>query len=136
MPAVDASLNGLSGVLLLVGWLNIRKRRVATHKRFMLSACVSSSLFLICYLVYHAIAGATHFKGTGWSRPVYFSILLSHTILAMTVVPLAIITVVLGLRSRFDRHRKIARWTFPIWMYVSVTGVLVYLFLYQFFPSA
>lgn len=101
----------------------------------MLSAAAVSVAFLSSYLFYHYHAGSTRFAGQGWSRPVYFSILISHTILAVVVVPLAIITLTHGLRGRFAQHRRIARWTFPIWMYVSVTGVIVYLFLYQFFPS-
>jgi len=136
MPTVNASLNGLSAVLLLCGYAAIRRRRTDVHKRFMLAACGSSSLFLACYLTYHAFAGTTRFAGTGWSRPVYFGILLSHTVLAVVILPMAIVTVTLGLRKRFERHRRIARWTFPLWLYVSVTGVLVYLFLYHLFPSA
>jgi uncharacterized membrane protein YozB (DUF420 family) len=135
MPAINATLNGLSGVFLLIGYTLIRQKRIAAHKRFMLSACCSSLVFLACYLTYHYFAGATRFAGQGWSRPAYFTLLISHTILAVTIVPLAIITVINGLKMRVAKHRRIARWTFPLWMYVSVTGVLVYFFLYQWFPS-
>lgn len=125
----------MSGMCLLAGFLFIRRKNIKVHKRFMLAACGCSLLFLVTYLIYHANAGTTRFAGTGWMRPLYFSILTSHTILAATVVPLAIISVVNGLKMRVEYHRRIVRWTFPIWMYVSVTGVLVYLFLYHFFPS-
>ncbi len=135
MPIINASLNGMSGVWLLIGFIHIRNKRIAWHKRFMLAACVTSLLFLACYLTYHFFGGMTHFAGTGWSRPVYFSILISHTILAVTIVPLAIVTVINGLRMRVPQHRRVAKITFPLWMYVSVTGVLVYFFLYQWFPS-
>jgi putative membrane protein len=135
LPTVNASLNALSGIFLLAGFLFIRRKNIRVHKRFMLAACGSSLLFLVTYLTYHANAGTTRFAGTGWTRPLYFTILTSHTILAATVVPLAIISVVNGLKMRVEYHRRIVRWTFPIWMYVSVTGVLVYLFLYHFFPS-
>ena len=135
LPTVNASLNAMSGICLLAGFLFIRRKNIRVHKRFMLAACACSLLFLVTYLTYHANAGTTRFLGTGWSRPLYFTILTTHTILAATVVPLAIISVVNGLKMRVEYHRKIVRWTFPIWMYVSVTGVLVYLFLYHFFPS-
>ena len=135
MPAFNATLNGLSGVWLLTAYVFIRRKNVRMHRRFMLTACATSTLFLISYLTYHAIAGTTRFLGTGWSRPVYFGILLTHTILAAAIVPLAIASVWNGLKMRVDIHRRIARVTFPLWMYVSVTGVLVYFFLYQWFPS-
>ncbi len=135
MPTLNASLNGLSAIFLFLGFLFIRRKRIQIHRRFMLAACGSSLLFLISYLSYHAVAGTTRFAGTGWSRPVYFSILLSHTVLAVAILPMAIVSVFNGLKSRIPQHRRIARWTFPLWSYVSVTGVLVYLFLYHFFPS-
>jgi putative membrane protein len=135
MPALNATLNGLSGVWLLIGYTFIRRKNIRMHRRFMLAACTTSLLFLISYLTYHAFAGATRFQGTGWSRPVYFTILLTHTVLAAAIVPLAIVTVWNGLKMRVDFHRRVARVTFPLWMYVSVTGVLVYFFLYQWFPS-
>lgn len=134
-PAVNASLNGLSGVFLLLGYYYIRQRNIATHRRFMLAACITSTIFLASYLTYHALAGSTRFTGTGPIRTVYFSLLLSHTILAVVVLPLAIMSVWNGLKNRVEQHRRVARWTFPIWMYVSVTGVLVYFFLYQWYPA-
>lgn len=136
LPTVNALLNATSGTLLVLGFLQIRKKNLLVHRRLMLAACAASVLFLISYLTYHALAGSTRFAGTGWSRPVYFTILISHTILATAVLPLAIVTVWRGLRDQRARHRAIARWTFPVWMYVSVTGVLVYLMLYHLFPGA
>lgn len=135
MPPINATLNGLSGVFLLTGYTLMRRKRIEAHKRFMLAACITSLIFLGCYLTYHYFGGMTRFAGTGWSRPLYFSLLISHTTLAVTVVPLASLSVFNGLKRRIPQHRRIARWTFPIWMYVSVTGVLVYFFLYQWFPS-
>jgi uncharacterized membrane protein YozB (DUF420 family) len=132
-PAVNATLNGSSAVLLLIGRWFIGRRRISIHRAFMIAALVSSSAFLVSYLYYHAHVGSVHFQGQGWSRPVYFSILISHTILAAVVVPMVIITVSRALRERFDRHRAIARWTFPVWMYVSVTGVIIYVMLYHLF---
>jgi putative membrane protein len=137
LPVVNASLNALSGMLLFTGFLFIRQRRIQIHKRFMLAACTSSILFLISYITYHSIRHGvvTRFAGTGGWRTLYLTILTTHTILAVVVLPLAIITVLKGLRMNVPQHRRIARWTFPVWMYVSVTGVLVYFFLYQWFPS-
>jgi putative membrane protein len=135
LPIVNASLNALSGVWLLIGYFLIRRKRIQAHKRFMLAACITSIIFLISYLTYHYLGGMTRFAGTGWSRPVYFALLTSHTILAVTIVPLAILSVLNGLKMRVAQHRRVARWTFPLWMYVSVTGVLVYFFLYHWFPS-
>jgi uncharacterized membrane protein YozB (DUF420 family) len=138
MPAVNASLNALSGILLFIAYLLIRRKRVQMHKRFMLAACISSLVFLVCYVLNHYLRHGivTHFTGTGWVRPLYFTILISHTILAVTIVPLAIVTVMNGLKMRVVRHRRIARWTFPLWMYVSVTGVIVYFFLYHWYAPA
>jgi uncharacterized membrane protein YozB (DUF420 family) len=102
----------------------------------MIAAVTASSLFLVSYLYYHAHVGSVRFKGQGWVRPVYFSILTTHTILAAIIVPLVILTLSRGLRGRFDRHRAVARWTFPLWMYVSITGVVIYLMLYKLWPSA
>lgn len=130
-PAVNATLNGSSAVLLLIGRWFIGRGRISIHRAFMIAALVTSSAFLVSYLYYHAHVGSVHFQGQGWSRPVYFSILISHTILAAVVVPMVIITLSRALRERFDRHRAIARWTFPVWMYVSVTGVIVYVMLYH-----
>jgi uncharacterized membrane protein YozB (DUF420 family) len=132
-PAVNATLNGSSAVLLLIGRWFIGRGRISIHRAFMIAALVSSSAFLVSYLYYHAHVGSVHFQGQGWSRPVYFTILISHTILAAVVVPMVIITLSRALRERFDRHRAIARWTFPVWMYVSVTGVIVYVMLYHLF---
>jgi uncharacterized membrane protein YozB (DUF420 family) len=132
-PAVNATLNGSSAVLLLIGRWFIGRGRISIHRAFMIAALVTSSAFLVSYLYYHAHVGSVHFQGQGWSRPVYFSILISHTILAAVVVPMVIITLSRALQERFDRHRAIARWTFPVWMYVSVTGVIVYVMLYHLF---
>ncbi|HVR39392.1 MAG TPA: DUF420 domain-containing protein [Thermoanaerobaculia bacterium] len=136
-PAWNAFLNGLSGVLLLIAYVLIKKKRIAQHRRFMLAACTTSLLFLASYVTYHSLRHGlvTRFAGTGGWKTLYLTILTSHTILAITIVPLAILSVRNGLKMRVARHRAIARWTFPLWMYVSVTGVLVYFFLYHWFPS-
>jgi uncharacterized membrane protein YozB (DUF420 family) len=131
LPAVNASLNALSGVLLLCGYTMMRMRRIELHRKFMIAAFAASSLFLVCYVVYHAQVGSVRFTREGFVRPLYYTILLTHVVLAIAVVPLAIITLSRGLKGRFPQHRRIARWTFPIWLYVSVTGVLVYVLLYQ-----
>jgi uncharacterized membrane protein YozB (DUF420 family) len=131
LPAVNATLNAVSGVLLLVGYALIRARRIEQHRAVMIAAFITSSLFLICYVVYHAEVGSVRFTRQGFVRPLYFTILVSHVTLAATVPPLAIITLSRGLKARYAEHRRIARWTFPIWLYVSVTGVLVYVLLYQ-----
>ena len=127
---MNAALNFLSAVFLFAGYLCIKSKNRNAHRVCMLAAFASSTLFLISYLIYHYQVGSVPFKGQGWIRVVYFAILLTHTILATTVVPLALITLVRALRERFDAHRRIARWTFPIWLYVSVTGVIVYWMLY------
>ncbi len=134
-PVLDASLNGASAVLLVVARRMIKQGRMAVHRALMLAALSTSSLFLISYLYYHAHVGSVQFQGQGWSRPVYFTILISHTVLAMAVVPLVLITLSRALRERFDRHRVIARWTYPVWLYVSVTGVVVYVMLYHLFAA-
>ncbi len=131
LPAVNASLNALSAILLLLGYVLIRQRRIETHRKVMIAAFVTSSIFLICYVVYHAQVGSVRFTRQGFVRPLYFVILVTHVTLAAAVVPLALITLSRGLSARYARHRAIARWTFPIWLYVSVTGVLVYVLLYQ-----
>jgi putative membrane protein len=131
LPAVNASLNAISGVLLLAGYTMMRLRKIDMHRRLMIAAFAASALFLVCYVVYHAQVGSVPFPRHGWVRPLYFSILITHVILAASVPPLAIVTLTRGLKGRYPQHRKIARWTFPIWMYVSVTGVLVYVLLYQ-----
>jgi uncharacterized membrane protein YozB (DUF420 family) len=134
-PVINASLNGASTILLLVGRWFISQRRIAAHRFTMIAAVIASTLFLISYLYYHAHVGSVHFQGTGWSRTVYFSILISHVVLAAVIVPLVIVTLTRALRERFDRHRAIARWTFPLWLYVSITGVLVYFMLYHWFAA-
>lgn len=131
LPAVNAFLNGTSAVLLSAGFVFIRRKHIAAHRACMLSAFGVSALFLVSYLVYHAQAGSVPFQGRGWVRPVYFALLLSHIVLAAVIVPLALTTIHRAWTGRFDRHRRIARWTLPIWLYVSVTGVLIYLMLYQ-----
>lgn len=133
LPAVNATLNATAAVLLVWGYILIRRRSIALHRKVMLAAFATSSVFLVCYLVYHFNVGSVHFPGSGAARTVYFSILTTHTLLAASVPPLAIITLNRGLKERYDRHRKIARWTLPIWLYVSVTGVVVYLMLYQLY---
>jgi len=132
-PVINASLNGASTVLLLVGRWFISQRRIAAHRATMITAVITSALFLTSYLYYHAHVGSVHFQGTGWSRPLYFTLLISHVLLAIVIVPMVLITLTRALRERFDRHRAIARWTFPLWLYVSVTGVLVYFMLYHWF---
>ena len=131
LPSVNAILNGAAACLLSVGALCIRRRRIAAHRACMLGAFVASTLFLASYLTYHAHVGSVRFPGTGWIRPVYFAILLSHTMLAVVIVPLALCTLYLAARGRFEAHRRIARWTLPVWLYVSVTGVVIYWLLYR-----
>jgi uncharacterized membrane protein YozB (DUF420 family) len=132
LPSINAALNSLSAVFLLTGYLFIKKTNPRAHKACMLSAFVCSTLFLISYLVYHAQVGSVPFQGQGQIRTIYFTILITHTILAAAIVPLVLITLFRALRERFDSHRRIARWTFPIWLYVSTTGVIVYAMLYRF----
>ena len=135
LPTVNAILNGTSALLLVSGYLLIRRRKVTAHKVCMVTAFVTSTIFLMSYLTLRYYAGMTTFKRQGWIRPVYFTILTSHTLLAATIVPLALITLSRALRSRFDRHVRIARWTLLLWMYVSVTGVVVYWIRYRLYPS-
>jgi putative membrane protein len=135
LPGVNAALNALSAALVMSGYLCIRRGKVAAHKRCMLSALVVSSLFLVGYLTLRAVAGMTRFTGEGWVRPVYFTILSSHTVLAAVIVPLVLVTVIRALRGDFERHARIARWTLPLWLYVSLTGVLIYWLLYHLYPS-
>ena len=132
LPTVNAVLNSASALLLVPGYLFIRSKKVLAHKLCMLSAFTTSTLFLISYLSYHYQVGSVPFKGQGWIRTVYFTVLISHTILAVTIVPLVLITLSRALKGSFDRHKRIARWTLPIWLYVSVTGVIVYWMLYGF----
>jgi uncharacterized membrane protein YozB (DUF420 family) len=131
LPAVNATLNALSGVLLAIGYLLIRRRRIAQHRRVMIAAFTTSALFLVCYVIYHVQVGSVPFTRQGFVRPLYFSILITHVVLAAAVLPLALVTLSRALQAHYARHRAIARWTLPIWLYVSVTGVLVYVLLYQ-----
>jgi uncharacterized membrane protein YozB (DUF420 family) len=137
-PALNATLNGASAILITAGRTLIRsqrRKRVQLHRACMISAVVTSSLFLASYLYYHAHVGSVRFPGQGWVRPVYFALLISHTLLAATVVPLVVVTLTAALRGRFLQHRRIARWTYPVWLYVSVTGVLVYIMLYRIYGA-
>lgn len=131
LPTLNAILNSTSAVLIVIGYCLIRARRIEAHRRTMLAAFTTSTLFLISYLVYHAQVGSVHFKGTGAIRIVYFTILLTHTILAAVVAPMVVVTLFRGLKGRFEKHRKLARVTLPVWLYVSVTGVVVYGMLYH-----
>jgi uncharacterized membrane protein YozB (DUF420 family) len=141
LPAVNASLNALSAVFLSAGYYFIRRRNQVAHRNCMLAAFVCSIFFLICYLTYHGYRayvlhqGPTRFLEPAWFRPIYLVILLTHTVLAVVIVPLVLITLTRALKKRFELHRKIARWTWPLWMYVSVTGVLIYYLLYLKFPQ-
>jgi uncharacterized membrane protein YozB (DUF420 family) len=136
-PPLNAILNATSGLLIVIGFLFIRRRRIAAHRACMLAAVTCSSLFLVSYVTYHVGfgAGVTRFTGTGAVRTFYHVLLLSHTIMAITVVPFVIVTLTRALRGQFLRHHSIARYTFPMWLYVSVTGVIVYLMLYHLYPS-
>jgi uncharacterized membrane protein YozB (DUF420 family) len=134
LPAVNATLNATSAILLASGYRFIRRRQIAAHKRCMLAACATSTLFLLSYLTYHYYVGSMPFRGQGWVRPVYFTILISHTMLAAVIVPLVLVTLFRAWKADFSRHVRIARWTLPIWFYVSVTGVVIYVVLYQLFP--
>jgi putative membrane protein len=133
LPALNATLNGTSAILLTIGYVFIRRRQVTLHKRCMLTALTTSTLFLTSYVIYHANTGSRPFPGAGPVRYVYFSILISHVLLAITIVPLSLVTARRGLRAQYDRHVKIARWTLPLWLYVSVTGVVIYLMLYRMY---
>jgi uncharacterized membrane protein YozB (DUF420 family) len=131
LPAVNATLNAIAAVLLVVGYVLVRRGHVQHHRRVMLAAFTTSALFLVSYVIYHANAGSRAFQGQGAIRMMYFAILITHVVLAAAIVPLALITLNYGLRARFDPHVRIARWTLPIWLYVSVTGVIVYVMLYH-----
>jgi uncharacterized membrane protein YozB (DUF420 family) len=133
LPAVNAALNATSGIFLFIGYVLIKRRHIDAHRNAMLAAFASSTLFLVSYLVYHYHAGSRSFPGQGGIRLVYFAILISHVILAAAILPLAITTLSRGLRGQYGKHVRVARWTFPMWMYVSVTGVIVYLMLYQLY---
>jgi uncharacterized membrane protein YozB (DUF420 family) len=137
LPAVNATLNGLSAAFLTAGYVFIKRKNMKAHRNCMISAFVTSALFLVCYLTYHIVVHhVTVFRDPPWFRPIYLTILLTHTVLAVVIVPLIFMTLSRGLRGQFDRHKRIARWAWPIWMYVSVTGVLVYWLLYQKFPQS
>ncbi len=131
LPALNATLNACTAAVLAVGYGLIRRGHRRAHRAAMLTAFALSTIFLVSYLYYHARAGTTHFTGRGWIRPLYFAILLSHTVHAAAVVPLALLTLARGLRSDFPNHARLARWTLPVWLYVSVTGVVVYTLLYR-----
>ena len=131
LPDVNAVLNSLSALLLLAGYRNIRRRNIPAHRACMLAAFVVSTLFLISYLTYHFQVGSVPFRRQGWIRPVYFTILLTHIVLAAAILPLALVTLHRAWRERFDRHRRLARWTLPLWLYVSLTGVVIYAMLYH-----
>jgi uncharacterized membrane protein YozB (DUF420 family) len=141
-PRINATLNGIAAVLLLAGYVFIRRKRIGPHKVCMIAAVVVSAAFLASYLTYHTLKamqtgkGHTSFTGTGLVRPVYFTILISHVLLAAVNLPMVIVTLYRAMRNQFDRHRIIARWTWPVWMYVSVTGVIVYWMLYHLYPAS
>jgi uncharacterized membrane protein YozB (DUF420 family) len=141
LPHVNAILNTTSGLFLIAGFIFIRRRRIKAHRASMIAAFLASTIFLVSYILYHSLLayylgqGPTKFKGEGFIRPVYFVILITHTILAIAVVPFILMTLVRALRGNFEKHRRIARWTLPVWLYVSVTGVIVYLMLYRIYPS-
>ncbi len=133
--ALNATLNGAAAVLLLTGHSFIKRGRIAAHRACMIAALLVSTAFLVSYVIYHARVGSVPFQGHGWIRPVYFSILFTHVVLAAAIVPLALVTLSRALRKQFDRHRRIARWTYPIWLYVSVTGVVIYFLLYHLYAA-
>ena len=135
LPAVNASLNAASAVFLIIGYRFIRRKKILLHKICMLAAFTCSTVFLASYLYFHSRAGVVHFLGQGWIRPVYFSILTTHTILAGVIVPLVLVTLYRALTNQFDRHQRIARWTFPLWLYVSITGVVIYWLLYRVYAA-
>jgi uncharacterized membrane protein YozB (DUF420 family) len=131
LPALNASLNAISTLLLVTGYVFIRRGDRRKHKACMIAALTTSAMFLTSYVIYHAQVGSVPFKGTGWIRTIYFAVLIPHVILAAAIVPPVLITASRGLSAKYDKHRRIARWTLPLWLYVSVTGVIVYLMLYQ-----
>jgi uncharacterized membrane protein YozB (DUF420 family) len=141
LPHVNALLNTTSGLFLIAGYILIRRRQIKAHRACMIAAFIASSVFLVSYVLYHSLLayylgqGPTKFRGEGFIRPVYFVILITHTILAITIVPFIIVTLRRGLKRQDAKHKRIARWTLPLWLYVSVTGVVVYLLLYQIYPS-
>lgn len=134
-PALNAALNGTAVILLLFGYSFIRRRKVTAHRVCMVAAFLTSTAFLISYLIYHARVGSVPFQGQGWIRPVYFSILITHIVLAAAILPLVLVTLSRALREQFDLHKRIARWTLPLWLYVSVTGVVIYFLLYHLYAA-
>jgi uncharacterized membrane protein YozB (DUF420 family) len=135
LPHLNALLNATSGLLLVTGYLFIRRRKINAHRNCLIAALITSVLFLASYLTYHYFHGSTRFMGQGAARPIYFAILITHTILAAVIVPFVAVTLYRAARGQFAKHMRVARWTFPMWLYVSVTGVIVYLMLYQIYPS-
>mgnify|MGYP001586215388 FL=1 len=135
LPAINACLNTLSTVFLSAGYFFIRRKNQIAHRNCMLAAFFTSAVFLACYLIYHYNAGRTVFQDPAWFRPIYLALLLTHTVLAVVIVPLILYTLHLARKERFETHRRVARWTWPLWLYVSVTGVIIYLLLYQIFPQ-
>ena len=135
LPKINASLNALSAVLLTIGFISIKRGNKAAHRNCMIGALTCSVVFLGCYIYYHFHTGRTVFTNPAWFRPIYLTLLLTHTVLAVAILPMIVVTVVRAAKQRFEAHKKIARWTWPIWMYVSVTGVLIYFLLYQIFPQ-
>jgi uncharacterized membrane protein YozB (DUF420 family) len=137
LPASNAFFNGLAGVFLAFGYYFVKRGKVIAHRNCMIAAVCSSAIFLAGYLTYHIgmNGGVTRFRDPEWFRPIYLTILITHLILAVVILPMIIITLTFALRQRFDKHKRIARWTWPLWMYVSVTGVLIYFLLYQIFPQ-
>jgi putative membrane protein len=135
LPTLNASLNGVATIFLTLGYIFIRQQKIEAHRKCMVAALITSMLFLTSYVIYHYNAGSVPFTGQGWIRWVYFPILISHIILAMVIVPLVLMTVVRAFKERFELHKKVARWTWPIWMYVSVTGVIIYVMLYHLYPG-
>ena len=136
LPPLNALLNATSAALMMTGHRFMHKGRIAAHRTCMIAAVISSVLFLISYIYYHAHAGVIRFRGTGWIRGLYFGVLASHTILAVVIVPMVLITLMLGLSGKFDKHRPMARWTYPLWLYVSITGVLIYFMVYHWFAPS
>ena len=135
LPLINACLNGLATVFLVLGFVFIKKGNKTAHRNSMISAFVTSAVFLACYLIYHFNTGSTKFLEPAWFKPIYLTILITHIILAVVILPLIFITFSRALKERFEQHKKIAKWTWPLWMYVSITGVLIYLLLYQIFPQ-
>lgn len=133
LPPIYASLNALTAIFLIAGVISIKNKKIETHRKFMTSAIVFSALFLVLYVVYHSTSDSTPYGGEGWIRPVYFTLLISHILLSIIIIPLVLVTYVRALAKRFDKHRKIARITFPIWLYVAITGVVVYLMISPYY---